>query len=126
MPPGLIASGSPPILDRDFVRQARSKRRLVASAVVLVAALIIGLALAQATDDNGPLTASSSVSSAAAPQTAVTATPTTVAIAAVTPTLVTVIVNPDSLIGLDSEKATAPTSPTPRITLRICISLTRA
>jgi serine/threonine-protein kinase len=106
MPPGLIAVGSPPILDRDFVRQARSKRRLVASAVVLVAALILGLALAQATDDNGPLTAASDVPASAAPLTAVTATTTTAAIAAVTPTLVTVIVNPDSLIGLDSKKAT--------------------
>ncbi len=106
MPPGFIAGGPPPILDRDFVRQARSKRRLVASAVVLVAALVIGLVLAQATDDNGPLTASSGVSPSAAPQTAVTAAPTTAALAAVTPTLVTVIVNPDSLIGLDSKKAT--------------------
>ena len=104
MPPGLIASGSPPILDSDFVRQARSKRRLVASAVVLVAALVIGLALAQATDDKGPLTAASDVPASAAPQTAVTATPTT-AVIAVTPTLVTVIVNPNTLIGLDKNKA---------------------
>ena len=106
MPPGFIAGGSPPILDRDFVRQARSKRRLVASAVVLVAALVIGLALAQATDHNTPLTASSDVSASAAPQTVVTATPTTAAIVAVTPTHVTIIVNPDALVGLDIKKAT--------------------
>jgi serine/threonine-protein kinase len=105
MPPGLIAGASPPILDRDFVRQARSKRRLIASAVVLVAALVIGLALAQATDNKGPLTAASDVPASLAPSTTVAAT-STIAVIAVTPTLVTVIVDPNALLGLDKKKAT--------------------
>jgi serine/threonine-protein kinase len=108
MPEGLIAGGSPPILDRDFVRQDRSKRRLAAGALVLVAALVVTLALSLASGDNSPLTASD-VPATAAPQTSAvtaTSTPTTAAIIAVTPTLVTVIVDPNTLVGLDSKKAT--------------------
>ncbi|MEY2581694.1 MAG: eukaryotic-like serine/threonine-protein kinase [Ilumatobacteraceae bacterium] len=112
MPVGFMAGGSaPPILDRDFVRQARSKRRLVASTAVLVAALIVALVLAQATNNNSPLTATD-LPASAAPQTApVTAAPaptstTATTIAVTTTSVVTVLVDPDVLIGLDKAKAT--------------------
>lgn len=110
MPPGLIVGETAPLLDRDFVRQARSKPRVIAAVIVLVAALVLVLALSVA-NNKSPLTAADVPISG--PQTATpteasattgTTPPTTVAVST---TAVTVVVDPNALIGLKKDDAAA-------------------
>jgi eukaryotic-like serine/threonine-protein kinase len=110
MPPGLIVGESAPLLDRDFVRQARSKPRVIAAVIVLVAALVVVLALSVA-NNNSPLTAADvptsgalATATTAAPATTTAIPPTTVAVST---TAVTVLVDPKVLIGLKKDDAVA-------------------
>ena len=111
MPPGLIAGESAPLLERDFVRQVRSNRRVVASVIILVAALVLVLALAVA-NSNDPLTAANvptsgepqAAATTATPASAPTIPPTTVAVST---TAATVLVDPNVLIGLKKDDAAA-------------------
>ena len=114
MPAGSIPSEiRPPILDRNLVRQDRSKRRLIGSSIL--AALVIVAAVAW-----WPSSADPSPSGAAAGDPATTAevsttvnlvttnaSPTTLTTLPVASSLPTVLVDPDVLIGLHKDDATA-------------------
>ena len=110
MPPGLIVGESAPLLDRDFVRQARSKPRVIAAVIVVVAALLLVLVLSQA-NNNDPLTAAdlpiSGPQPAATNTTSATTSTTPPTTVAVSTTAVTVLVDPNVLIGLKKDDAAA-------------------
>ena len=115
MPAGSIPSEiRPPILDRNLVRQDRSKRRLIGSMIIAAVIVVAAVALWPASADPSPFGAAASdlaTTAAAAPTTAdlvttnvTTIPPTTLS---ATSSLPTVLVDPDVLIGLSKDDATA-------------------
>lgn len=111
MPAGFAVAGAAQILDRDFVRSVRSRRRLIASTIVLVAALVVGLALLRSgkdQDQTGGLLSTSPAATGNDSTTSTTQSTTPPTVAALVPTTAaTVLVDPDVLIGLTKADATA-------------------
>ena len=114
MPAGSMPSEiRPPVLDRNLVRQDRSKRRLIGSMISAAVIVVVAVALWPASADPSPSGAAAGdpATTAATPTTANLATsivttipPTTLP---VTSSLPTVLVDPDVLIGLSTDDATA-------------------
>ncbi|MEO7371385.1 MAG: serine/threonine protein kinase [Ilumatobacteraceae bacterium] len=119
MPAGAIPNDIPPaILDRDFVRQQRMRRRLVGSTIIAAVIVLTAVVLWPSSPDPGPFGASATdlATTSAAPATDGPERTTIVAtiVATIPPTAVTVtaspatvFVDPDVLIGLKKDDATA-------------------
>ena len=115
MPAGSIPSENPPaILDRNIVRQQRSRRRLVGSTIIAAVIVVVAVALWPSSADLSPFRASANdlATTSAAPTTVSLVTTTKVTTIppktmAVTSSTATVLVDPEVLIGLSKDDATA-------------------
>lgn len=108
MPAGLLVGSAPPILDRNFVRSIRSRRRIIIS-MTLLAALVVGLAFSQSGANSGSATdlPSNSLAPTSSPVTSLATTTTPPTTAVTSTTAATVLVDANVLIGLTKADATA-------------------
>jgi putative intracellular protease/amidase len=103
MPPELLPnSGAPAVLGDDFVRRSRTRGKLIASIVVGALALLVALVLWNLGNDKKSASSGPDVTTTPAPTTSVAPSP----VAVSTTAGATVLVDPNSLIGLSKKEAT--------------------